>query len=106
MLKQKNNLQPIISNYGIGKNIIKGLYKKFGLNIRNNPQKLKLKQLNQFKRYIKKSDSGKKLKNNIKKIINFYSNIKTYKGVRHKMKYPVRGQRTHTNAKTRKKIKI
>jgi ribosomal protein S13 len=32
----------------------------------------------------------------------FLSKIKTYKGVRHKLGYPVRGQRTHTNAKTKK----
>lgn len=35
---------------------------------------------------------------NIKKLLD----IKCYKGIRHKRKLPVRGQRTHTNAKTRK----
>nr|YP_010377434.1 ribosomal protein S13 [Navicula tsukamotoi]QYB23121.1 ribosomal protein S13 [Navicula tsukamotoi] len=32
-------------------------------------------------------------------------NIKSYKGLRRKKGFPVRGQRTHTNAKTAKKIR-
>lgn len=31
--------------------------------------------------------------------------INTYKGLRHKDKLPVRGQRTRTNAKTKKRTK-
>ena len=38
---------------------------------------------------------------NIKKLVD----INTYKGLRHKDKLPVRGQRTRTNAKTKKRIK-
>lgn len=34
--------------------------------------------------------------------INRLSNIGTYRGQRHKRRLPVRGQRTHTNARTRK----
>jgi len=94
------------SFYGLGSNTFSNLYKKVGVNLRSNPKKIKLKQLNQIKKNIKKIEFGKKLINNVKKIINFHSNIKTYKGVRHRLKYPIRGQRTHTNAKTRKKIKF
>jgi len=32
-------------------------------------------------------------------------NIKSYKGLRRKKGFPIRGQRTHTNAKTAKKIR-
>ncbi|RMG60914.1 MAG: 30S ribosomal protein S13, partial [Calditrichaeota bacterium] len=35
---------------------------------------------------------------NIKRLID----INCYRGIRHKMGLPVRGQRTHTNARTRK----
>jgi ribosomal protein S13 len=35
--------------------------------------------------------------------INFLKKIKCYKGIRHVLNLPVRGQRTHTNAKTSKK---
>jgi small subunit ribosomal protein S13 len=46
------------------------------------------------------------LKNEINKNIKKLKKIKAYKGFRHKLKLPVRGQRTKTNAKTRKKIKL
>ncbi len=32
--------------------------------------------------------------------------LRSYKGLRHKYKLPVRGQRTHTNAKTRKRMTL
>jgi small subunit ribosomal protein S13 len=44
------------------------------------------------------------LKTKIRRVVNFYVKLKNYKGIRHNLGYPVRGQRTHTNAKTRKKI--
>lgn len=39
---------------------------------------------------------------NIKRLLD----IKCYKGFRHKKKLPVRGQRTHTNARTNKHLKF
>ena len=42
----------------------------------------------------------------IKSLNKLIKKIKTYKGIRHKLKYPCRGQRTHTNAKTVKKLLI
>lgn len=39
---------------------------------------------------------------NIKRLLD----IKCYKGLRHKKKLPVRGQRTHTNARTNKHLKF
>lgn len=39
------------------------------------------------------------------KCIEFLKENKSYRGIRHKIRLPVRGQRTHTNAKTRKKKK-
>lgn len=37
--------------------------------------------------------------------ISFLIRNKVYRGTRHKLGYPVRGQRTHTNARTRKKLR-
>lgn len=47
-------------------------------------------------------------KNSVKNNILFKIQLKSYSGLRHQMKLPVRGQRTKTNAKTsklRKKLK-
>lgn len=91
-----------INNFGVGKNVIFNLLEYAGLNKRNIPKSLKLKQKSDLEKKLKSFKHGKKLKDNVKETIGFLSKIKTYKGVRHKLGYPVRGQRTHTNAKTKK----
>jgi small subunit ribosomal protein S13 len=48
--------------------------------------------------YIVEGDLRRKVSLDIKKLID----IKCYRGMRHWMKLPVRGQRTSTNARTRK----
>ena len=101
MKQIKNKTQNI--NFGIGIKKRKSLRKIFGLNIRKKPRKLKIKQKNLIKKILSKNKLGKQLKLEIQKKIEFYIEIKSYKGMRHKFKYPVRGQRTRTNAKTIKK---
>jgi ribosomal protein S13 len=56
-------------------------------------------------RKLKKTFDTVNLSRSIKKRIQYLQMIKTYKGIRHRKGLPVRGQRTHTNAKTRKKNK-
>jgi small subunit ribosomal protein S13 len=41
----------------------------------------------------------------IKESINYLKKLKSFKGIRHKLGYPCRGQRTHTNARTAKKLR-
>jgi small subunit ribosomal protein S13 len=48
--------------------------------------------------YNVEGDLRKDIAQNIKRLID----IKSYRGLRHKRGLPVRGQRTHTNARTRK----
>lgn len=45
----------------------------------------------------------KKVSTYFKRNIDFLRGINCYRGFRHKKNLPVRGQRTHTNGKTRKK---
>ena len=70
--------------------------------------KLKKNLLFKTENFFKKQqiNKSKLLKEIIKKNIEFMIELKSYRGIRHKLKYPVRGQRTHTNAKTRIKFKI
>ena len=88
---------------GINKNIFCVFNKKCGLNCRSEPSFFKKKQLYKFNTIVTKNILDKKLKENVKDNIFYLIQIKSYKGIRHKQKYPTRGQRTHTNAKTRKK---
>ena len=48
--------------------------------------------------YIVEGDLQRRVTNNIKRL----KDISSYRGLRHKAGLPVRGQRTRTNAKTRK----
>jgi small subunit ribosomal protein S13 len=89
----------LLKKYGIGTSTENNFKNKYGLNERIKPKFLK----NNFKNLFLKSSvnllTEKKLFENIKSNIAFYKNIKCYRGSRHKNNYPVRGQRTHTNAK-------
>jgi small subunit ribosomal protein S13 len=108
MLKNKNTsfLKKFISNnLGVGQSTGRNLFKTLGLNVRIVSNIIKEKQINEVNKKVQIKPLGKKLKDNIINSINFLSKNKTYKGIRHKLKYPVRGQRTHTNAKTKKKFK-
>ena len=48
--------------------------------------------------YMVEGDLKRLVNNNVKRI----KDINSYRGLRHKVKLPVRGQRTRTNARTRK----
>jgi small subunit ribosomal protein S13 len=52
--------------------------------------------------YYIEGNLKKRIVLNIKELIE----IKCYRGMRHLTKLPVRGQRTHTNARTRRKHKL
>ena len=93
------------NNYGIGVKTGIKFFKKFGLNKRMNPVTLRQKQLSDINKRSQNLLTGKKLRDSKKSILLFLARNKTYKGIRHKLKYPARGQRTHTNAKTKKKFK-
>jgi len=91
-------------DFGINQKLIKSFSINYGINSNKRfvqlKKKLYLKLSNRFK-YLR---VGKFLQKSISKNIEFLIKIKSYKGIRHKLKYPARGQRTHTNAKTKKKI--
>jgi ribosomal protein S13 len=75
-----------------------------GTNRRIEPKNLKKEQKSSFLNGINTITRYKTLKDNIRINILFLIENKTYKGVRHKSGQPVRGQRTHTNAKTKRKF--
>lgn len=106
MKKQNSNLTKFnhfFSLYGAkhhSKNILKN---KLGINSRLNFSFIKQKNYNNLSNVYANLLVGNKLQTSIKENISFMKNNRTYKGLRHKVSLPVRGQRTHTNAKTCKK---
>ena len=105
--KRKSIFLALTSIYGIGKAKSIRICKKLGFSLN-----LKIEDLtkDQILKMIKVIDSLnftlaidlKKIKSNVLK--NLVS-IKSYRGLRRRSGLPVRGQRTHTNAKTSSKIR-
>jgi small subunit ribosomal protein S13 len=98
-----NNLKNTSFIYGVNTKVKNDFFKTFGINFRITPNNLKTRQNLKLNSFLTKINTGKNLKDSILNNIFFYIKIKNYKGNRHQLKYPTRGQRTHTNAKTRKK---
>jgi small subunit ribosomal protein S13 len=106
-----NDNKPIIFSlqgiYGIGKNNSRNLCKMLGLSNNIKIKNLSKDQINKILKTLgnldlKLGSDLKKLKSlNLKNLIN----IKSYKGLRRYQGLPVRGQRTHTNANTSKRIR-
>ncbi|HLB52395.1 MAG TPA: 30S ribosomal protein S13 [Chlamydiales bacterium] len=89
--------------YGVGRALSNQIIEKLGLN-----KNMRAKELNEDQvarlnailtsEYIVEGDLRRQIQNNIKRLIG----IHCYRGMRHKLSLPVRGQRTRTNARTRK----
>tara|TARA_Y100000590_G_scaffold247499_2_gene278155 strand:- start:2530 stop:2910 length:381 start_codon:yes stop_codon:yes gene_type:complete len=89
--------------YGIGSKIAKEICKKTNIenskrvNDLNDNEILKIRELIDSE-YIVEGNLRREISSNIKRLTDQGS----YRGLRHRKKLPVRGQRTHSNARTRK----
>jgi small subunit ribosomal protein S13 len=99
-------LKKFSDTYGVSNKGVKELGKKIGLNYFNEDFKLKKKNNMFIIKNFKVNEYDKALKLQIQKNIKFLHKIKSYRGIRHSFKLPSRGQRTKTNAKTKKRFKI
>lgn len=92
--------------YGINIYQSKKICKNIGINPQITVNKLKNNHVNRLINYINKNIKIEFLLNKYKKDkINNLLEIKNNRGIRLSQGLPVRGQRTHTNAKTVKKLK-
>lgn len=99
---RKHALIALMSIYGIGKFRAKLICLKAGIDttIKFNqvPEKNIDKIRDEISKYIVEGELRRAITLNIKRLID----LGTYRGLRHRRKLPVRGQRTRTNARTRK----
>lgn len=89
--------------YGIGKARAKEILEATGVSPDTRVHSLTPEEIARLREYISKNykvegDLRREVQMNIKRLID----IGCYRGLRHKMGLPVRGQRTRTNARTRK----
>ncbi len=91
------------SIFGIGPTRAKALMEKMGMDPRTRVNDLTDEQANTLTNLIQndykvEGDLRREVTGNVKRLME----INCYRGIRHKRGLPVRGQRTHTNARTRK----
>lgn len=89
--------------YGIGPHLSNEIIEKLGLSRDMRASELTqddIAKLNAMltAEYVVEGDLRRQVQNNIKRLISIHS----YRGTRHRLGLPVRGQRTQTNARTRK----
>src|SRR3972149_9031478 len=89
--------------YGVGRNVSNDLIKKLGLDPNMRAHKLTPDDIARISatltsEYVVEGDLRRQIRNNIERLISIHS----YRGLRHRLGLPVRGQRTRSNARTRK----
>ena len=89
--------------YGIGRSLSNRILKIAKINPDTKSKELSDEEVSRLSAIIQKEykvegDLRREISQNIKRLID----IGTYRGFRHRRNLPVRGQRTHTNARTRK----
>jgi len=92
--------------YGIGATVAKNLCKVTGINPAAKVSELSEDQLDSLRNEIGKmtveGDLRRETSMNIKRLMD----LGTYRGIRHRKGLPVRGQRTKTNARTKRGKKV
>lgn len=89
--------------YGVGRRLSNEIIQKLNLDAGMRAEKLTqddIARLNALLQsdYTVEGDLRRQVQNNIKRLISIHS----YRGLRHRVGLPVRGQRTRTNSRTRK----
>ncbi len=89
--------------YGIGKKLSNDVCKEANVDINSRVQDLSESEIKSISDVISAShnvegDLRREVSGNIKRL----KDLGTYRGVRHRKSLPCRGQRTHTNARTKK----
>jgi len=89
--------------YGIGQTTARSIAEQAGINTMTRVFQLTDHEIARIREVIQsgyrvEGELRKEISLNIKRLVD----LGTYRGVRHRRGLPVRGQRTHTNARTRK----
>jgi small subunit ribosomal protein S13 len=91
------------SLYGVGPKVAVEVLEKSGIDPEKSSNDLTEEEVQKIRKfledgYLVEGDLRREVGLNIKRL----KDMACYRGVRHKKSLPVRGQRTHTNARTRK----
>ncbi len=88
--------------YGIGRKRANVILHRAGVNVDTKVSGLTEEEINRIREHVEdfkvEGDLRREISMNIKRLMD----IGSYRGFRHRRSLPARGQRTHTNARTRK----
>ena len=89
--------------YGIGRDSARKILEKVGITSNTKSEALKDQEVARIREVIEREyrvegDLRREISTNIKRLMD----LGCYRGLRHRKGLPLRGQRTHTNARTRK----
>lgn len=89
--------------FGIGRTLSNRIIEQLGLDKNMRAQNLTEEDIARISaelqsKYVVEGDLRRQVQNNIKRLVG----INCYRGTRHRLGLPVRGQRTRTNARTRR----
>lgn len=88
--------------YGIGRSLSKKILRDLNIGLSTKVKDLNELDLNKIREYIAKMPVEGDLRRKVQLDIKRLQEIGCYRGLRHRRRLPVRGQRTKTNARTRK----
>ncbi len=92
----------IRSLYGVGPKVAESVLKTAGIDLEKNSNDVSEEEIQEIRKaleaFVVEGDLRREVALNIKRL----KDLGCYRGVRHRKSLPVRGQRTHTNARTRK----
>jgi len=102
--REKRSVIALTYLYGVGKALSEEIFDEVRIDPNKRAKDLTEKDISAITAYIQKvgikveGDLRREVQQNIKRLMD----IRSYRGSRHLKSLPVRGQRTHTNARTRK----
>lgn len=88
------------SVYGIGPKRAADVLQKANVNPDKRTRDLTTEEINRIQRLVEQYETEGDLRRSISENIDRLKRIRAYRGLRHMMKLPVRGQRTKTNSRS------
>jgi len=88
--------------FGVGRQNVKQILSEASVNADKRAKDLTAEEVSRLQRAIDKINTEGNLRKQIRENIERLKRIGTYRGMRHNIGLPVRGQRTRTNARTKR----
>jgi small subunit ribosomal protein S13 len=88
--------------YGIGRSNVKNILKEANIDLNTRAKDLTGEEIARIQRTVDKINTEGNLRKQVRENIERLKRISSYRGMRHSMNLPCRGQRTRTNARTKR----